>query len=77
MASASTAKAAPSSTLLEQGLLAEWLAVVRGPVLVVGGSAALHAAVRQQVDERLQVVDDPLAALEWLRALVECEGGGG
>lgn len=64
-------------TLLEQGLLAEWLAVVRGPVLVVGGSAALHAAVRQQVDERLQVVDDPLAALEWLRALVECEGGGG
>ncbi len=60
--------------LLEQRLLAEWLAVVSGPVLVVGGSPALLAAVQQQVGGRLQAVDDSPAALEWLRELLACEG---
>lgn len=63
--------------LLTQGLLAEWLAGVRGPVLVVGGAAALLTAVREQVGDRLLAVADGEEALERLRQLLTPESGGG
>ncbi|MFM8526213.1 MAG: hypothetical protein ACKOCM_11430, partial [Cyanobacteriota bacterium] len=56
--------------LLERGLLAEWLSVVAGPVVVLAGSGALLEAVRSVVGERLVAAADEAAALEALRALL-------
>ena len=50
--------------LLEKDLLAEWLSVVKGTVLVVAGSAALQEAVRSQVGERMVAVEGEGAALK-------------
>ena len=56
--------------LLERGLLAEWLSVVAGPVLVVDGSAVLLEAVAVLVGGRLVAVADEAAALAELLTLV-------
>ena len=54
--------------LLEQGLLAEWLDAIKGPVLVVSGTAALLEVVSNQVGDRMVAVEGQEAALEAVKA---------
>lgn len=54
--------------LLEQGLLAEWLDAIKGPVLVVSGTAALLEVVSNQVGNRMVAVEGQEAALEAVKA---------
>lgn len=57
--------------LLDQGLLAEWLMVVQGPVLVVAGREALLEAVGSLVGDRLLAVAGEGEALETLLRLLK------
>jgi cyanophycin synthetase len=57
--------------LLEKGLLAEWLAVVKGPVVIVAGSQSLLGTVESLVGDRLVAVADEGAAVEAIRAALK------
>ena len=59
-----------ADVLQGQGLLAEWLSVVEGPVLVVNGSATVLEVVAGLVGDRLVSVKEEGAALEIVQALL-------
>ena len=59
-----------AEALLALGLLAEWLSVVEGPVLVVDGSAAVLEAVAALVGDRLVAVAEEGVALEVVQAVL-------